>query len=219
MWLQLCEAGLRVARLRQRGTPVLPAQPPELVLSCSGRPVPSLVTGPSAWCPSTRHTPLGQEGRGEAEQLKGDHRRPRRAILGVVQPQQLLGACTHGAMSQRRSAAWLGLTADPPGPRLRTRGACGRPLGARRPLADPRVPCVQPSGLNIAPVGGTWIPSPTVQGEWPLLPCLSSPARHLAPKKSVDVRVLCIRHRKGLTQGRFCWSIQKSVNKRSCLRC
>ena len=79
-----------MALLLQIGHQVLPEQTSELVLSCSGRQVRSLVTCPLALCTSTRHTQVGQEGIGEADQMQVDNCRPIRAILVVAQPQQLL---------------------------------------------------------------------------------------------------------------------------------
>ena len=79
-----------MALLLQIGNQVLPEQTSELVLSCSGRQVRSLVTCPLALCTYTRNTQVGQEGIGEADQMQVDNCRPIRAILVVAQPQQLL---------------------------------------------------------------------------------------------------------------------------------
>src|SRR5919106_4565650 len=79
-----------MALLLQIGHQVLPEQTSELVLSCSGRPVRSLLPCALALCTVALDAQVGQEGRGEADQMQVDNCRLIRAILVMAQPQQLL---------------------------------------------------------------------------------------------------------------------------------
>jgi hypothetical protein len=79
-----------MAFLLQIGDEVLPEQTSELVLSCSGREVSSLVRCPVAWCTCMVEAQVGQEGRGETPQRPVCHGRAIRAMLVLAEPQPRL---------------------------------------------------------------------------------------------------------------------------------
>ena len=69
---------------------VSPEQTPELLLRNGGREVSSCGTSPSALCTMALEAPVGQEGRGEADQRPVGHGGPGRAMLVMAKPQELL---------------------------------------------------------------------------------------------------------------------------------
>jgi hypothetical protein len=79
-----------MALLLERGYQVLPDQTAESFLSRRDRHASSLVTCPFALCTLALEAQVGQEGRGQTDQMPVCHGGPIRAVLVLPQPQQLL---------------------------------------------------------------------------------------------------------------------------------